>query len=170
MTLTDHVDVVDTDDRVLGTKARDALIDGVDRWRIVVVLVTDGAGRTLLAKRSATKRHDPGMWTAAVTGTVDAGETPDAAAVRETAEELGLHVDVGELRELRRGPWDRPGQLRNLTLYELQRPVDAAALAVDTDEIDAVAWIGLADLDADLAEHPGSYVARAAELLAHLDR
>jgi 8-oxo-dGTP pyrophosphatase MutT (NUDIX family) len=167
MTPTDHVDVVDTDDRVLGTKARDALIDGVDRWRIIVVLVTDGAGRTLLAKRSATKRHDPGMWTAAVTGTVDAGETPDAAAVRETAEELGLHVDTGELR---RGPWDRPGQLRNLTLYELRRPVDAATLTFDTDEIDAVAWISLTELDLDLAEHPHSYVARAAELLAHLAR
>ncbi|WP_432095687.1 NUDIX domain-containing protein [Streptomyces sp. bgisy100] len=41
-------------------------------------------------------------------GHVDEGETPLQAAVRELAEETGVHVTAGELRPL--GRWDAPGR------------------------------------------------------------
>ena len=44
----------------------------------------------LLQKRSSRKDLFPGLWDMAVGGHVDAGETPDRAAVREMEEELGV--------------------------------------------------------------------------------
>jgi len=66
------------------------------------VIVTDGAGRIYLQKRSPTKDIQPGRWDTSVGGHVDAGEDHEAGARREMREELGL---AGELRFLYRYLW-----------------------------------------------------------------
>jgi len=50
----------------------------------------------LLTRRSLALRSHPGQW-ALPGGRIDAGETPEAAALRELAEEVGLVVDAGEV-------------------------------------------------------------------------
>ena len=70
--------------------------------RAAHVIVTDGAGRIYLQKRSATKDTQPGKWDTSVGGHVDAGEDFEAGARREMREELGL---VGDLRFLYRYLW-----------------------------------------------------------------
>ncbi|MFF7365411.1 NUDIX domain-containing protein [Streptomyces sp. NPDC008125] len=69
----------------------------------VVTLTADG--RVLLIER----RWQPfqGAW-ALPGGHRDAGESNRAAAVRELAEETGVHVAPDELLEL--GTWDQPGR------------------------------------------------------------
>lgn len=68
--------------------------DGVD---VPLPLVTSGIverdGRILLLRRSAAKDHGPGEWEP-VSGRVEPGESPRAAAIREVKEETGLDVDV----------------------------------------------------------------------------
>ncbi|QEO16199.1 NUDIX domain-containing protein [Agromyces intestinalis] len=70
-----------------------------------------GAELVLLQRRVATDYYD-GWWAASAAGHVELGETAYDAAVRETAEELG--VEVGRLRPLTTvhrvgpGPDDRP--------------------------------------------------------------
>jgi ADP-ribose pyrophosphatase YjhB (NUDIX family) len=46
--------------------------------------------------RSLALRSHPGQW-ALPGGRIDAGETPEAAALRELGEEVGLIVDAGEV-------------------------------------------------------------------------
>jgi len=70
--------------------------------RAAHVIVTDGAGRIYLQKRSCTKDIQPGKWDTSVGGHVDAGEDFEAGARREMFEELGL---AGELRFLYRYLW-----------------------------------------------------------------
>ena len=48
----------------------------------------------LLTRRSPSLRSHPGQW-ALPGGRIDAGETPESAALRELAEEVGLVVDAG---------------------------------------------------------------------------
>ena len=50
----------------------------------------------LLTRRSLALRSHPGQW-ALPGGRIDAGETPEAAALRELGEEVGLIVDAGEV-------------------------------------------------------------------------
>ena len=55
---------------------------------VVAVALVDADGRVLLAERPAGK-HLAGLWEFPG-GKVHAGETPEAALIRELAEELGI--------------------------------------------------------------------------------
>lgn len=73
--------------------------------RAVHVFVTDRQGRVLLQKRSADKDIQPGKWDTSVGGHLAVGEDYPDAAAREAAEELGLALRPGALRELHRYLW-----------------------------------------------------------------
>ena len=59
----------------------------------VVSLVIERDGRVLLARRHPAKDHAPSAWET-ISGRVEAGEAPAAAASREALEETGLAVEV----------------------------------------------------------------------------
>ncbi len=88
-------DIVNGHDEVIGRATRrEAHARGL--WhRATHVVVEDGQGRVFLQKRSMAKDTAPGRWDSACSGHVDAGESYEAAAVRELREEIGL--DAGAL-------------------------------------------------------------------------
>ena len=61
--------------------------------QVVCALLEDTDGRLLVARRPAGK-HLGGYWEFPG-GKLEAGETPEAALIRELAEELGCLVEVG---------------------------------------------------------------------------
>jgi mutator protein MutT len=66
--------------------------DGLRPAAVAVTIVSHDADTCfLLTRRTAGLRAHPGQW-ALPGGRVDAGETPPEAAVRELAEEVGLHL------------------------------------------------------------------------------
>lgn len=84
------IDIVDEHDRVVGQARRgDAYARGL-RHRCAFILVRDAAGRIFVHRRTATKLVFPSMYDMFVGGVVGAGESYDAAAARESAEELGV--------------------------------------------------------------------------------
>ena len=93
---TEWVDVVDDDDRVIGTVSRAEMRSQRVQHRAVFIAVLSssdlGAGRRLLVhRRAAHKDVWPDRWDLAVGGVVSAGETYERAAPRELAEEVGVH-------------------------------------------------------------------------------
>jgi isopentenyldiphosphate isomerase len=84
------VDVVDAEDRVVGTVTRAVMRAENLRHRAVFVLVRSTQGAVLIHRRSPSKDVWPGWWDLAVGGVVAAGESHDSAARRELAEELGV--------------------------------------------------------------------------------
>jgi NADH pyrophosphatase NudC (nudix superfamily) len=169
------VDVVDEHDRVVGTKPRAELDDHTDRWRIVSLVVHSSSGEhVLLARRCATKRHDPGLWAPCVAGTVSAGDHYLDTVLRETHEEIGVRVEPHELTELYRGPWGSPGHLRMMAMFAVARDLDTAEMVWDRTEADALSWFSLGRLRRELARTPEQFtvgVPRIVELLdSHLAR
>jgi isopentenyldiphosphate isomerase len=84
------LDVVDVEDRVVGRLPRAEVYARRLVHRCVFVLVRDGAGRIFVHRRTDDKLTYPGRHDMFVGGVVGAGESYDAAAVREAAEELGV--------------------------------------------------------------------------------
>lgn len=90
MPLDEIVDVVDEEDKPVGTATiRECLRSGL-LHRAVAVQVFRPGGGALLQKRSLSDPWHPGRWTLSCTGHVRAGESYPEAARRELSEELGL--------------------------------------------------------------------------------
>lgn len=134
---------------------RDALVAHlpVKRQRLAVkALIRDG-DRILLARLSE-RAVETGRWTLPGGG-VDHGESPETALLREVAEETGLRATVGALvgvhdRHLTGNAPD--GRLEDFHAVNLVYEATVAGDRVPAvDEVDgttdAVAWIGLADVE-----------------------
>lgn len=84
------VDVVDHADVVLRQVPRSVMRRDNLRHRCVWIVVVNGNGGIFIHQRTATKDVYPSFWDVAAGGVVAAGESYDAAAQRELAEELGI--------------------------------------------------------------------------------
>jgi 8-oxo-dGTP diphosphatase len=108
----------------------------------VAAALLDGEGRILLQRRSP-GRAMAGLWEFPG-GKVEPGERPEAALVRELAEELGIEVDDKALTPAAFASADNGGRHMLLLLYLCRdwsgepRALDAAALA----------WVRPADMAA----------------------
>lgn len=85
-----YLDIVDEDDRVIGSASSEEVHAGRLLHRFVQVFVVGSDGRILIQQRSRRKARGPLLLDASIGGHVDSGETYDEAAIREGAEELGL--------------------------------------------------------------------------------
>ena len=84
------VDVVDEDDRVVGTVTRREMRERRLLHRCTYVLVSNSAGDLYVHKRTDTKDVYPGMYDVTAGGVCASGESYDGCAVRELEEELGI--------------------------------------------------------------------------------
>ncbi len=85
-------DVVDENDRVVGTELRTVVHAEKQRHRAVHVLVFNKTGELLLQKRSAWKDREPLKWDSSAAGHLEPGESYETGALRETEEELGIRT------------------------------------------------------------------------------
>ena len=70
-------------------------------YRVVVhICIFNSKGEMLIQQRQSTKKHFPDMWDISVGGQVSSGETSELAAQREIYEELGLDIDMSDMRPL----------------------------------------------------------------------
>lgn len=108
----------------------------------------DNQIEVLVQKRAKDKLTWPGYLDISAAGHIDAGETPIAAAVRETHEEINLHIDIDNLRLLfvrhvddETGSGVREHEFVWVYLYALQEPSED--LRLEDGEVDEIQWLPL---------------------------
>lgn len=106
---------------------------------IAAAVIVQG-GRVLLVRRRVAEGSLSWQLPA---GAVEDGEDPERAAERETEEETGLTVKA--VRML--GQRTHPDTGRQMSYWACE-PVTGLATIGDPEELDAVAWVPLADLAA----------------------
>ncbi len=84
------VDVVDSEDRVLGQATRAAIRRDNLLHRAVYIVVLNSRGELFVHRRTASKDVYPGLWDVTIGGVVAAGEDYLGAARREVGEEIGV--------------------------------------------------------------------------------
>lgn len=141
--------VVDEKDIIIGAKTRRAIHDEGLRHRAVHILVLDATGRICLQKRSMNKDVNPGAWDTSAAGHVDYGESYQAAAERELSEELGINAfekvqPVGRIEASEVTGWEF------IQVFAVRHH---GPLAPNPEEIDALQWVTLRDLNSLLLNH-----------------
>jgi len=100
------------------------------------IIVEDG--RVLMVRRAVGEGELLWQFPA---GAIEAGESPEQAAVRETLEETGLKVEAASLIGQRVHP--KTGREMSYTACQV---IGGEAHVADAEELDAVAWVTLAEI------------------------
>ncbi|MEU8829383.1 NUDIX hydrolase [Streptomyces sp900116325] len=106
---------------------------------VSVAIIVDG-GKVLMARRRAAEGEISWVFPG---GAIEAGESPEEAAVREADEETGLKVEAVTALGDRVHP--KSGVPMH---YVAVRLVGGEARVADDEELDAVAWISHAEIAA----------------------
>lgn len=142
------VDVVDPDDRVVGTATRAQVRAEGLRHRAVYVVVRTTDDRLVVHRRAGWKDVHPGAWDVCFGGVLDAGEAWDAAAVRELSEEAGI---AAPLRLLGCGSYEEGGARVNGRIYGC---VHDGPYPCPDGEVAEVRTVPLGELGEFLDRHP----------------
>ncbi len=128
-----------------------------DIYRVSALWLTDkNTGDCLITQRKRTKHHDPGKWMAAVSGTVEEGETYEQNMIKEIEEEIGL-TGLG----LAEGPKEYvdDGQHKFFVQWFVsQVDKDEVTIEIQEEEVEAYSWIEKDKLVKEVAENPDKYV------------
>lgn len=148
--------IVDENDKIIGYKERGSL-DKEDIYRVTGLWITNSQGDILLAKRQHTKKHYPGKWGPAVSGTVEENESYEDNIIKETAEELGL-----KNIKLETGPKLLiVNDYRHFTQwYFLKTNKSISDFKIQAEEVEEIKWFSKKELEEKLTNQPDEFLPR----------
>src|SRR5262245_47435336 len=138
MPASELVDVVDTEDRVIGQATRAEVRARKLRHRATYILVFNSHGQLFVHQRTGTKDIYPSYYDVAVGGVVGAGERYDEGAQRELAEELGINGVAP--RPILKFQYEDPDNSVNGRVYSCSYD---GPLALQAEEIAGGEWLDL---------------------------
>ena len=124
------------------TMIRGAVLSN-DAYHLVVhACIFNADGQMLIQQRQSFKRGWPNLWDVSVGGCVSAGETSQTAVQRELFEELGLNIDLKNIR---------PHMTINFSagfddIYLIEQEVDISSLRLQYEEVQQVKWASMEDI------------------------
>ncbi len=139
----EYFDLYDKNRTLIGRKHRrgDKFKDG-EYHLVVHVCIFNNKNELLVQQRQPFKKGWPNLWDLSVGGAAIAGEDSQKAAERETREEIGLEIDLTNVRphftvNFKNGFDD---------YYFITKDVSIEELTLQPEEVRAVKWVGKEEL------------------------
>lgn len=139
--------IVDTNDKVIGTRPRNVVHALGLRHRAVHILVFNTHKQLFLQKRASNKDINPGLWDTSAAGHVNAGEDYYNCAIRELKEELA--VICTQLDALFKLPATIATGMEFIQVYHC---INNGPFKLAADEIDQGNWYSVAEIHHRVAE------------------
>jgi isopentenyl-diphosphate delta-isomerase type 1 len=149
----EFLDLVDSEDRVIGRESRARIHQLGLRHRAAHILVFKASSELFLQQRSLLKDCSPGLWDSSAAGHVDCGEDYDSCARREVYEELGLQLDRVPERLFKLPASEETGQ----EFVWVYRCVSEGPFRLHPEEIITGRWFAADELNTLLHERPGDF-------------
>ncbi|NRD21400.1 NUDIX domain-containing protein [Winogradskyella eckloniae] len=148
------LDIVDKNGKPTGKTALKSVAhaNGLYHNTIHLWLYTS-TGEILLQQRSHKKIIYPLLWDVSVAGHIDAGETFIEAAIRETQEEIGLHLKPTDFKQI--GVFLHETSYANNTIQDnefhqvfmAKLQIDLQDLTLQEEEVEAVKLVSFSEFD-----------------------
>jgi isopentenyl-diphosphate delta-isomerase type 1 len=142
------LDVVDSQDNVIGVRARGDIHRLGLMHRSVHILLFNSKGELFIQKRSQSKDSNPGLWDSSAAGHLECGESYPDCATRELAEELAIEV-AAPLQSLFRLPASPRTGMEHCTVYH---GIHDGPFQLQPEEIDEGRWVSIAQMDRRVAD------------------
>ena len=149
------IPIVNEKDEVICYKERDSE-EQMDIYRVSALWLTNSKGEILLSRRALTKSHSPGMWSAAVAGTNEEGETYESNIIKETKEEIGLDLEFKKSVKVLRNSKERPHNFF-CQWFTAKVDIDAKDIVFDKVEVAEVKWFTKEELLQRIKESPKDF-------------
>lgn len=157
---TEHVILVDENDQPIGTAEKLLAHEQNLLHRAFSIFIFRASPRRelLLQQRALSKYHSPGLWTNTCCSHPRPDENMIAAGKRRLQEELGFSTDLKELGWFHYNAHFPNGLSENEIDHVLVGIIsDDSVIKPNPDEIHAVKWVAIDDLQAELAKHPEQF-------------
>ena len=148
-------DVVDQDDRVIGSAPRSEIHARGLLHRAVHLWLFHPDGRLLLQRRSLSKDREPGRWTSSVSGHVNSCEEYDTAMHREIPEEIGIRTSTCE--SLARIKYFSACKETDQEFVWLYRATHPGPFLPDPGEVAGLEWFTPSQIDQMLLIKPADF-------------
>ncbi|HEX7042623.1 MAG TPA: NUDIX domain-containing protein [Patescibacteria group bacterium] len=149
----EYLDIVDEKDNIVTPHVPYEEVHAKHaRHRVVHVMIFNSAGEFLLQLRSKDKSAFPNYWTFSAGGHVRHGESYEDALVRETKEEVGIDVSVGDFEFKGEGIFtDESGH--KIYYHEYSFLYDGPIDEGENEEVEAVQFVDWATFE-ELVKDP----------------
>ena len=132
---------------------RDRQRTGMTAWRgdrvqencyrlAIHVCIFSSHGELLIEQRQPFKRKWAGLWDLSAAGSAVSGENSRDAAERETREEFGLEIDLGNARPVLTIHWEKGFD----DIYVYTMDIHTEKLKLQPEEVCAVRWASLEEI------------------------
>lgn len=143
-TATTPIDVVDDEDRLVGTVPRGEALRTGSNFRTAHVFVFNADGDLLLQRLASSRQRHPDRWGSSVAAYLFAGESYEHAAARRLEEELGIRASIHAVGKL------EMHDKRSLKFVELFRANDDQAQIAEPEHISALRFAPLARIEREI--------------------
>jgi isopentenyldiphosphate isomerase len=148
--------IVDDNDNPIGLAERDKWEDNAIH-RVSAIWLTNSKGEVFIAQRALSKRHAPGQWGPAASGTVEEGETYETNAMKEIEEEIGISITQEQLKLGPKVLMNTPGDRRFVQWYVVTADVPRENFKLQEEEVADAKWIGVKELEQRMTERPDEF-------------